>query len=101
MHGVRQAPPVERCASAPGGLELIVSVAGSGCVNWSNLDSDEQFASAKAHAMTDIGRGMFVSVSLAQSFAWRSSRNLRCVDLRHQSLIQSYFIGVTATLLFP
>jgi hypothetical protein len=67
MHGVRQAPPIERLASAPGGVELIVRIAGFGCVNWSNLDSDEQLASKTAHAAIAIGRGIRLSAFFIQS----------------------------------
>ena len=76
MHGVWQAPPVERLASAPGGVELIVRIAGFGCVNWPNLDSDEQLANARAHATIAIGRGILLSVFFVQSKFARDAGDL-------------------------
>ena len=67
-HGVRQVAPVESRASAPGGVELIVRMAGFGCVNWSKLEeNEEQLANARAHATIAIGRGILLSVFLTQS----------------------------------
>ena len=76
MHGVWQAPPVERLASAPGGVELIVRIAGFGCVNSSNLDSDEQLASKTAHAAITIGRGIRLSVFFVRSKLARDAGDL-------------------------
>jgi hypothetical protein len=47
-------------------VELIVRIAGFGCINWSNLDSDEQLASKTAHAAIAIGRGILLSVFFVQ-----------------------------------
>jgi hypothetical protein len=49
-------------------VELIVRMAGFGCVNWSMLEeNEEQLANARAHATIAIERGILLSVFLAQS----------------------------------
>jgi hypothetical protein len=63
-HGVRQMPPVEVLATAPGGWESIVKVASSGCGNRSKLgkfeDIDEQLASAEPNTTATDARVLFM-----------------------------------------
>jgi hypothetical protein len=60
VHGVRQTPPFETRASAPGGAESIVKLASSGS---KFNDSDEQPANARPHAATAKARAMLTTVS--------------------------------------
>jgi hypothetical protein len=59
-HGVRQTPPFEAWASAPGGLEWIITVAVEGGSSRSKLGrlevTAEQLASARPHAAAAIVR---------------------------------------------
>jgi hypothetical protein len=73
-HGVRQRPPLEARASAPGGLDSIVTVAVAGGSNRSMLgmykfgmfEFTEQHASAGPHSTAMIARDIFMSALLAR-----------------------------------
>jgi hypothetical protein len=67
-HGVRQLPPFEVLADAPGGMESIVKVASVGGGNRSKLgmfeDTDEQLASERPNTTATHAHLMFMPVLL-------------------------------------
>jgi hypothetical protein len=78
-HGVRQRPPLEARASAPGGLDSIITVAVAGGSSRSRFgmfkcgkfEFTEQHASAGPHSTAMIDRDIFMSALLAQLDEWQ------------------------------